>query len=125
MESSCSAGLFELMVNAIEHGNLGITYRDTSRFLEEGIHRAEIDRRLGLPENRNKHATVELRRDGERLELRILDCGPGFDYRKYLTVDPRRLFDAHGRGILLAGNVFDLEYIDPGNEVRVAITLDG
>jgi YesN/AraC family two-component response regulator len=116
-------GLFELMANAIEHGNLGITYEDKSRFLEEGTHQAEIRRRLELPENRSKRARIELERDQHRLRLRIRDCGAGFDYRKYLTVDPRRLFDAHGRGILLAGNALDLQYIDPGNEVRVSIEL--
>ena len=39
------------------------------------------------------------------------------------AVDPRRLFDAHGRGILLAGDALDLQYVDPGNEVRVSIEL--
>ena len=42
-------------------------------------------------------------------------------YRKYLTVDPARLFDTHGRGILMAGNLFELEYVDPGNEVQVTL----
>jgi DNA-binding response OmpR family regulator len=116
-------GLFELMLNAIEHGNLGISYEDKSRLLEKGAHRAEIDRRLELPENREKRVRVELKRDRSRLRLAIRDCGPGFDYRKYLTVDPRRLFDAHGRGILVAGNLLDLEYIDPGNDVHISIPL--
>lgn len=67
-------GLFELMANAIEHGNLGITYEDKSRFLEEGTHQAEIRRRLELPENRSKRARIELERDQHRLRLRIRDA---------------------------------------------------
>jgi hypothetical protein len=55
------------------------------------------------------------------LRLRIEDCGPGFDYRKYLKVDPERLFDAHGRGILPVAGALDFEYIDPGNRVRVSV----
>jgi DNA-binding response OmpR family regulator len=116
-------GLLELMLNAIEHGNLGITYEDKSRLLDDGTHDAELERRLLLRENRDKRASVELKREQSRLLLKIRDRGPGFDYRKYLTVDPQRLFDSHGRGILLAGNVLDLEYVEPGNEVRVSIPL--
>jgi len=113
--------LFELMVNAVEHGNLGISYKHKSRLLAKGMHRTEIQRRLGLPENRDKRVTVELKRDEEHLRLTIRDCGPGFDYKKYLVVDPERLFDAHGRGILVAGSLLDVKFVDPGNEVHVSM----
>ena len=113
--------LFELMVNAVEHGNLGISYKHKSRLLAKGMHRTEIQRRLGLPENRDKRVTIELKRDKEHLRLTIRDCGPGFDYKKYLVVDPQRLFDAHGRGILVAGSLLDVKFVDPGNEVHVSM----
>jgi hypothetical protein len=109
------------MLNAIEHGNLGISYEDKSRLLEQGNLKDEIARRLDSPENRDKRAVVELDRELDRFQIRIRDCGPGFDYRKYLTVDPNRLFDAHGRGILMAGGLFELRYVDPGNEVCVSM----
>ena len=31
---------------------------------------------------------------------------------------------AYGRGILIAGNLLDLEYIDPGNDVRISIQFE-
>jgi hypothetical protein len=34
------------------------------------------------------------------------------------------MFDIHGRGILVAGSLLQIEYIDPGNEVRVSIPLE-
>lgn len=114
-------GLFELLINAVEHGNLGITYEDKSRLLEAGTLRQEIQHRLELPENRDKRVVVELDRGVDRLRLRIEDCGHGFDYRKYLRIDPERLFDAHGRGIMVADSALDLEYVEPGNQVRVSI----
>lgn len=116
-------GLFELLVNAVEHGNLGISYEDKSRLLAEGKHRTEIQRRLELPENRDKRVRVEVEKQDDRLRLAIRDCGPGFDYQNYLTVDPQRLFDAHGRGILVAENLLDIEFIAPGNEVQVSMSL--
>jgi response regulator RpfG family c-di-GMP phosphodiesterase len=115
--------LFELLVNAVEHGNLGISYGDKSRLLAQGAHQAEIERRLGLVEYRDRRVSVELRRDADRLQITIQDCGSGFDYQKYLTVDPQRLFDAHGRGIMMAMSLLDVEFVDPGNEVRVSMLL--
>jgi len=115
--------LFELLVNAVEHGNLGITYADKSRLLEAGQLQSEIQRRLALTENRDKRVVVELDREVDRLRIRIEDCGPGFDYHKYLKVDPERLFDAHGRGVMIANGTLDLEYIDPGNQVLASVPL--
>ncbi len=126
LASACQApdqgvALFELLVNAIEHGNLGITYDDKTELLANQAHQQEVCRRLELPEHRDKRVVVQLDRNDDLMRLSIRDCGEGFDYRQYLTVDPQRLFDSHGRGILLAGSAFDLEYVDPGNEVLVTM----
>ncbi len=43
-------GLSELLVNAIEHGNLEIGYDEKSRLLQSEGWQGEIDRRLALPE---------------------------------------------------------------------------
>ncbi len=114
-------GLFELLVNAVEHGNLGITYEEKSRLLETGTYNAEIQRRLSLPENRDKWVRVRLRRLDDCMEMVIEDDGPGFDFEQYLTFDKSRLFDSHGRGILLASTLLTLDYIPPGNKVVVRI----
>src|SRR5437764_4950947 len=42
-------GLTELMVNAVEHGNLGITYDEKSALLADESWSAEVSRRLTLP----------------------------------------------------------------------------
>ena len=115
--------LFESLVNAVEHGNLGITYDDKSRLLEIGQLQSEIERRLALVENRDKRVVVQLDREVDRVRLRIEDCGPGFDYHKDLKVDPDRLFDAHGRGVMMANGTLDIEYIDPGNQVVASVPL--
>ncbi len=116
-------GLFELLVNAVEHGNLGISYEEKSELLENGSYNREISRRLTLPENRKKWVEVELKRLDTCMEMTIEDDGPGFDFENYLRFDRNRLFDSHGRGILLASTLLRLEYIPPGNKVRVRIPL--
>ncbi len=47
-------GFTELLINAVEHGNLGITYEDKSNLNESGKWEAEVLRRLALPEYRDK-----------------------------------------------------------------------
>jgi CheY-like chemotaxis protein/anti-sigma regulatory factor (Ser/Thr protein kinase) len=119
-------GLTELIVNAVEHGNLGITYAEKSEL--NGINRwlDELDRRAALPENAVKYVDVEYERDEQQIRITVRDQGAGFDWRPYLEPDPTRVFDTHGRGITIARRLSfdDLEYRDPGNEVVATIDVN-
>lgn len=118
-------GLTELIVNAVEHGNLGITYAEKSEL--NGINRwlDELERRAALPENLTKFVDVTYERYDDEIRITIRDQGAGFDWRPYLEPDPTRVFDTHGRGITIARRLSfdDLEYHDPGNEVVARLGL--
>ena len=116
-------GLMELLVNAVEHGNLGIQYQEKGRLLADGTYEKEIERRLGLPENRDKHVKVSVRKHAGQMQIVIEDSGVGFDFDCYQDFDQDCIFDSHGRGILLARAMLDLQYIEPGNKVQVTIPL--
>jgi CheY-like chemotaxis protein len=116
-------GVLELLTNGIEHGNLGISYEEKSRLLAERRYQEELERRLELEENRHKRVRATLTRIGDHLQILIVDCGPGFDFQRYLAFDKERLFHAHGRGILLARAALEVEYFEPGNLVRVTLPL--
>jgi CheY-like chemotaxis protein/anti-sigma regulatory factor (Ser/Thr protein kinase) len=118
-------GLSELMINAVEHGNLGIDYAAKGELLEQGLWLAEIERRLATPEQRHRWAEVILTREPGRLCFAVRDQGPGFDWTPYLELAPERAFDTHGRGIAMARRLaFDtLEYQGCGNLVRVSVAL--
>jgi CheY-like chemotaxis protein/anti-sigma regulatory factor (Ser/Thr protein kinase) len=119
-------GLSELLVNAIEHGNLEIGYEEKSRLLEIDGWREEVARRLELPEFVDREARVELERRQERIVFTIRDQGPGFEPGPYLAIDPSRVFDAHGRGIAMAKLLsFDeLRYEDDGRCAIAIVLLD-
>ena len=115
--ASLHVGLFELMVNAVEHGNLGIGYDETTQLIAQGGYEAEVERRLRSPQYLSQQATITFRRSGHTLEFVIEDEGQGFDWESYLEMRPERINDNHGRGIALVNRlVFSkLEYRAPGN----------
>jgi len=116
-------GLCELMINAVEHGNLGISYAEKSAFNEAGTWRAEVERRLGLPEYSGRHATASFRRQADAFEFIITDQGQGFDWREFLDMSPERAYDNHGRGIAMSRIVSfaEVAYSGTGNTVTAII----
>lgn len=116
-------GISEMITNAIEHGNLGITYREKSELVEKGEWLKEIERRLNLPENVNKYVHLTLKRRGNTMTVLIEDQGPGFDWTKYLEMDEVRVFDNHGRGIAITNKYLKLEYLGTGNKVLLTMPL--
>ncbi len=118
-------GLQELLINAVEHGNLAISYSDKTRLVLAGGLKQEIDYRQTLPQYRNRQVEVQFERLSDRIQLTIRDEGAGFDWERYLDFDPARLFDPHGRGIAMSRHMsFDtLEYRGNGNTVVVSVTL--
>jgi len=120
-------GLTELLVNAVEHGNLGITYEEKSILRNCHDWEAEVLRRLELAENAAKKVEVYFERRNGEIHFHIRDDGNGFEWRRYLDIDPRRAFDTHGRGILLARHFSfsALEYRGRGNEVTATVSLAG
>jgi CheY-like chemotaxis protein len=109
-------GLFELMTNAIEHGNLNITYEEkTTLILTNQLH-SEIERRQKLPENCDKFVSISFERNSNGLQFIIRDMGQGFNYASYLDFSVERAMDSHGRGVMIANKLsFDsLHYEDNG-----------
>jgi len=117
-------GLVELMMNAVEHGNLAIGYDVKTKFLRSYNYQNEINRRLQLPENIDKQATIEFERlKTGAIKFCICDQGQGFDWHEFVDFSPDRLTDMHGRGIAMAGAVSfsTLSYSGSGNIVNVTI----
>ncbi len=118
-------GISELMINAVEHGNLGITYEEKSKLNKEGRWLEEVSRRAELPENKDKKVLIDYVREQDAICLRIVDEGKGFDWDKYMELSPDRVVDSHGRGIAMSKMMsFDsISYIGKGNEVLCTVNL--
>jgi len=120
-----SLGLNELLNNAIEHGNLELTYKDKSRLLVMDGWHAEVDKRQQSAEYSARSVRVDLKCQGRQVICLIQDEGKGFNWRSYMNVDPNRAYDLHGRGIALSRQLafVNMEYLGNGNQVRVEFEL--
>ena len=122
-------GISELLVNALEHGNLKIGYAEKSNLMRSGTWQMEVERRLSAKENIDGYIELEFKVEADTVQIRIRDQGKGFDWTPFLDLDPERAFDPHGRGIAMArlSSFDDLEYLGDGNEVLATVnkSLDG
>lgn len=115
--------LIEMITNAIEHGNLGLTGGEKVRLKTEGeqVYLDDIRRRQNDPAYKDRQVTITATMDREQAVFQIQDEGNGFNYAQLPDpTDPEYLFLPSGRGILLARSIMDeLTYIGDGNIVRL------
>ena len=116
-------GLSELLVNAVEHGNLSLSYADKKRLRLENAWEDEVMRRQSMPEYRDRSVLVRVTRQSDCLEFTIIDQGEGFDWRRYLEFEPERATDPNGRGIAMARlmGFASLHYDGCGNTVTTQV----
>lgn len=121
---SVALGLVELLINGIEHGNLGISFHDKAGLLAADAWESEVEARLALAQNADKYVQIHVRREGSAMRISIRDYGPGFEWRRYLDLDESRALHPNGRGIAVARHIAfrSLEFVEPGNEVIVSVT---
>lgn len=116
-------GLNEIAVNAVEHGNLGITFEEKKVLLANATWQQEIVKRLNMPKYSNRYATLDFTITATHFEIVVKDMGDGFDHGKFISFDPARLTDPNGRGIAMAKmySFSDITYNEKGNEVTLRI----
>lgn len=120
-------GLVEILTNAIEHGNLEITYGEKSHAMEGSPYQWNdlVDGRCLAPEFADRLVDLEFHMTKDRCEWLITDQGPGFDWKNIPDPnDANSLISLHGRGIMLATLQFDeVTFIGRGNQVRLVKKL--
>ena len=119
-------GVSELLINAVEHGNLGISYQEKSELVTSQKWHKEVTRRLADPKYKDRMVTVIFERKEDACYIQISDEGDGFNWKEYMDVDPSRAMHNHGRGIAMANMLCfsKLIYNKKGNQVTGIIEAE-
>jgi anti-sigma regulatory factor (Ser/Thr protein kinase) len=111
--------LLELMINAIEHGNLEIGAMHKSELVGRGELDAEIARRIANPIYRDRLAWLDVQRNGADIAYTVGDAGPGFVWRELADAPANQ---PSGRGLALVRQLaHSLEFNAAGNVVTVRL----
>ncbi|MBK9575908.1 MAG: ATP-binding protein [Fibrobacteres bacterium] len=125
--TSVSLGLVELLTNAIEHGNLGISFDEKRDALRGSVfYDLARERSRKSPwKDRVVRARCVVDPAAGVVRYHIEDEGDGFDWRN--LPDPfhqNNIGARHGRGILMARHAFQrLCYNDKGNQVLLELPM--
>lgn len=111
--------LGEIVLNAIEHGNLGISMEEKAKAVKKGTFEDLIKQRKKNPKYAQRVVTIHVRMETNTLEYHIIDEGDGFDHQKEFDPDPHRHIGS-GLGVQIAKTFFhEVRYEGNGNRVRL------
>jgi CRP-like cAMP-binding protein len=119
--------LGELIVNAVEHGNCGISYEEKTEAMENGLSVVElVADRCKDPAIRAKKVEFLWEIKADKTLFTIRDEGEGFDVKAYLRkVASQSSMSLHGRGIKMASALStEMKYNEKGNQVTLILNHD-
>jgi ActR/RegA family two-component response regulator/anti-sigma regulatory factor (Ser/Thr protein kinase) len=114
--------LYEMLVNAMEHGNLEINYEMKKNLLEEVLdYQRYLQDRANTEEFKSRKVLVSYKYDAKSISFTITDEGQGFDVSRvpnpHASENLERL---NGRGIFISRvNMTQVTYNDKGNSVTL------
>ena len=115
--------LREIVLNAVEHGNLDISFKEKSEAMMNDSYFDLIALRQNDTELSKRKVTVEYSINSKRAVYLVIDEGSGFDHKKITRDSAQKANEdmlSHGRGIAMARNIFDeVKYLGPGNMVKL------
>ncbi|MDR2019280.1 MAG: cyclic nucleotide-binding domain-containing protein [Treponema sp.] len=119
--------LGELIVNAIEHGNCGISYDEKTEALNQGLSVVDlVAKKCKDPAIMAKKVEFQWEIQKDRSIFIIRDEGKGFDVKAHLRkIAGQDQMSLHGRGIKMAALFSqELKYNSTGNRVALILRHD-
>jgi len=111
--------LDEVLYNAHEHGNLGITEEEKTHLIQSGKFLKEVSR---LEKRCRSEIKISVSILSNQVAVSVSDEGKGFDFGRYLSMTEEDILERiclpNGRGICMVQKYFDsVDYIDNGSTV--------
>ena len=116
-------GLREIIINAIEHGNLGISYEEKSGITGKSDYIDYIAKKQNEAPFSSKKVIIRMQLLPKKVVFEVEDEGNGFDHRKIsASIRNNRIQtdENRGKGITMAYGIFDeISYNEKGNKVTL------
>jgi PAS domain-containing protein len=114
--------LREIILNAIEHGNLEISYDEKTEAQNTQNYLHFLSQRNKNPLYKDRKVKISYSIDNKKAKYVITDSGKGFDYNLYLLKYKHNVNKDlyHGRGIRMTQHIFDeIIFNEAGNSVTL------
>jgi two-component system, sensor histidine kinase LadS len=118
--------LQEILINAIEHGNLEIDYNTKTELKKTDSNYLNVLLQKGVEANKkNKKVFITYTLDDKKAMYSIVDQGKGFDWKHFMSLDVENFSgdltkSYHGVGLQMVKSAFDeISYNEKGNEVTL------
>lgn len=114
-----SAALYEVIMNAIEHGNLNFSYETKKEYLEKHIYYEKLNEALKTDKALNTYVEITIKNKKNSIVINVKDKGFGFNHKqKIKNVNEDGIMRESGRGIAIIKSYFD-EVKYNGNSVTL------
>ncbi|WP_300545662.1 hypothetical protein [Maricaulis sp.] len=119
-----SVGLYVLLANAIEHGNLEYDATEKAKGLADGSWYRKLRKRMDEPGYADRRVKLRFHRGVRSISFLIQDDGEGIDAETAEMANPARA-GYRGKGIKLARSMgfTQVNYLGVGNTVEASILL--
>lgn len=117
--------LYEMIANAIEHGNLTITKEEKEKALASSEFQQLVNERKLDPRYKDRLVRIKMNYNPNQLNVTITDEGDGFDSSRFTSTQELNILAHSGRGILMSKMYVDeIRYNAKGNQVTLILNTD-
>lgn len=103
-----ASALYEVIMNAIEHGNLNILYETKKEWLKKNIYNKKLKELLKTDKAKNTHVEIVLKIEDDNITINVKDQGLGFKPKQEAKkINNDGFARESGRGMMMIKSYFD------------------
>ena len=116
-----AAALYEVIMNAIEHGNLNILYETKKNWLKKNIYHKKLKELLKTEKAKTTHVEITLQIEDDNIIIAVKDQGLGFKPKQEAKkINNDGFARESGRGIMMIKSYFDeVKFNKKGNVITL------